>query len=179
MEKKIAVYCSASYTIAPEYNQAAREFVQTASDAGFTIISGGTVKGTMGEIAEELEKCGGRHIGILPEFMTDLVYPHLTETHWTATMAERKTLLRKDTCAVVALPGGIGTLDEIIETYTLKKLRKYTGKIIAFNINGFYEPLKALLDHYVKTGMLEPEVRADFQFPATIAELMRILAEED
>ncbi len=175
--KKIAVYCSASYTIDPEYNRVARDFVRAAVADGFTIVSGGTVKGTMGEIAAEIEACGGRHIGVLPNFMTELVYPSMTEVHWTATMAERKTLLREGTCAVVALPGGIGTLDEVIETYTLKKLGKYDGKVLALNHKGFYEPLKSLLDHYVREEMLESEIRDSFLFADTVEELIAFLKE--
>ena len=113
MDKKIAVFCSASYEIESKYNEVARNFVRAASLCGYGIVSGGTIKGTMGEISDELHKCGGYHLGVIPRFMAQYVYPDLSELIWTDTMSERKTLLRKDTCAVVALPGGIGTLDEV------------------------------------------------------------------
>ena len=109
---KIAVFCSASNAIKPEYNSVAREFVRSASSRGYGIVSGGTVKGTMGEIADEVNQCGGYHLGVIPRFMQQYVYPEMSETLYTDTMAERKTLLREGTLAVVALPGGIGTLDE-------------------------------------------------------------------
>ena len=106
----------------------------------------------MGVVADEVVRCGGRHVGIVPRFMEDVVYPSLDETVWTDTMAERKELMREGTCVAVALPGGIGTLDELIETLTLAKLDLYKGKIIALDFDGFYEPLKALLDHMSRPG---------------------------
>lgn len=154
MKGKIAVFCSASFEIDPKYNRVAREFVRAASLCGYGIVSGGTVKGTMGEISDELNSCGGYHLGVIPRFMQQYVYPDLTETVWTDTMAERKTLLREGTCAVVALPGGIGTLDEVIETFALVHLKQYFGKIFLLNHDGFYEPLRQLLRHYVDTGMM-------------------------
>ncbi len=154
MKGKIAVFCSASFEIDPKYNRVAREFVRAASLCGYGIVSGGTVKGTMGEISDELHSCGGYHLGVIPRFMQQYVYPDLTETVWTDTMAERKTLLREGTCAVVALPGGIGTLDEVIETFALVHLKQYFGKIFLLNHDGFYEPLRQLLRHYVDTGMM-------------------------
>lgn len=154
MKGKIAVFCSASYEIDPKYNKVARDFVRAASLCGYGIVSGGTVKGTMGEISDELFACGGYHLGVIPHFMSEYVYPRLTEVIWTDTMSERKTLLRKDTCAVVALPGGIGTLDEVIETFALLHLKQYDGKIFILDYEGFYKPLRTLLEHYVETKML-------------------------
>lgn len=157
MKGRLAVFCSASYTIDPKFNKVAREFVRAASLRGYGIVSGGTIKGTMGEISDELHSCGGWHLGVIPRFMKQYVYPDLTEVIWTDTMAERKTLLREGTKAVVALPGGIGTLDEVIETYALLHLKQYDGRIFLLNHDGFYEPLRALLQHYADTNMLSEE----------------------
>ena len=154
MKDKIAVFCSASFDIDPKYNKVARDFVRAASLRGYRIVSGGTTKGTMGEIADELRDCGGYHLGVVPRFKEHCAYPELSELKWTDTLAERKTLLREDTCAVVALPGGIGTLDEVIETFTLLYLKQYDGKVCLLNYEGFYEPLLALLKHYVDVKMM-------------------------
>lgn len=175
MKGKIAVFCSASYEIDPKYNKVAREFVRAASLCGYGIVSGGTVKGTMGEISDELASCGGWHLGVIPKFMAQYVYPDLTEVIWTETMAERKTLLRKDTCAVVALPGGIGTLDEVIETFALLHLKQYDGRIFLLNHDGFYEPLRALLNHYVQTRMLSQATLDMVMFADTPEELVAML----
>ena len=108
---------------------------------------------------------------MIPRFMKQYVYPDLSEVIWTDTMAERKTLLRKDTCAVVALPGGIGTLDEVIETFALVHLKQYFGKIFLLNHEGFYEPLRQLLQHYVDTGMLSKETMRLICFADTADEI--------
>ena len=172
MRDKIAVFCSARHDIDPKYNEAARLFVRGAAALGFKIVSGGTVKGTMGEISDELEKCGGYHIGVVPRFMTQLAYPALSELVWTDTLAERKAVFQKDTRAVVALPGGIGTLDEIIDTFSLLYLGKYDGKVCLLNYNGFYEPLLALLQHYVDQKMMSEETLNRLVVAATPEELL-------
>ncbi len=170
--RKIAVFCSARQDIDPQYHKVAREFVRAASLRGYGIVSGGTIKGTMGEISDELRDCGGYHLGVIPRFMKQYVYPELSEVIWTDTMAERKTLLRKDTCAVVALPGGIGTLDELIETFALVHLEQHQGKMYVLDHNGFYEPLRQLLQHYVNTGMMSKETFLKMKFARTVEEIL-------
>ena len=175
MRNKIAVFCSASFEIDPKYNKVARDFVRAASLRGYGIVSGGTIKGTMGEISDELHACGGYHLGVIPRFMEQYVYPDLTEVIWTDTMAQRKTLLREGTCAVVTLPGGIGTLDEVIETFALVHLKQYFGKIFLLNHNGFYEPLRQLLRHYVDTRMMSEETMSKIIFAQTTDEILDAL----
>ena len=94
---------------------------------------------------------------------------------WTDSMSTRKECMREDTVAAIALPGGIGTLDELIETHVLCKLGKYQGRVFALNLDGFYNPLKALLDHYVNTGMMDPQDRELLKFPDTVEELISYL----
>ena len=129
----------------------------------------------MGEISEELRDCGGWHLGVIPRLMKQYVYPELSEVIWTDTMAERKTLLREGTTAVVALPGGIGTLDEVIETYALLHLKQYDGRIFLLNHEGFYEPLRALLQHYVDVNMLSPETVARIEILETPEAILEAL----
>ena len=172
MKDKIAVFCSASYDIDPKYNKVARQFVRAASLRGYKIVSGGTIKGTMGEISDELKSCGGYHVGVVPRFFQQYAYPELSELHWTDTLSERKTLLRKDTCAVVALPGGTGTLDEVVEAFTLLVIGQYDGKVCLLNYDGFYEPLLALLDHYVDMKMLSVETMSRLVVADTPEELL-------
>jgi len=175
MERKLGVFCSASYEIDPLYNRVARDFVRMAGQKGYTIVTGGTVKGTMGEVSDELHAQGLRHIGIIPRFMELVVYPDLSETVWVETMSERQDKMREGAEAVVALPGGIGTLYELIETLVLIKLKRYEGKIYVLNINGFYDPLVALLDHYVSSGMLDKGTRELVCFHSSVESLIAIL----
>ena len=177
MKNKIAVYCSASFEIDPKFNKVAREFVRAASLRGYGIVTGGTVKGTMGEVSDELYACGGYHLGVIPRFMEQYVYPDLSEVIWTDTMSERKTLLRKDTCAVVALPGGVGTLDEVIEVLALVHLKQYFGKIFLLNHDGFYEPLRRLLQHYVDMKMMSGATMEKVVFADTPQDILDALEE--
>ena len=93
-ERKIVFYCSASYDIDEKFNQAAREVTRAACSLGYTIVSGGAVKGTMGVLADEVVRCGGRHIGVLPRFMAQYRFPKLDDTVWTESMADRKEKMR-------------------------------------------------------------------------------------
>ena len=157
--KKIVFFCSASDQCPKEYNENAARVVEALCEKGYGIVSGGTVLGTMGVISNTVAKCGGYHKGVLPRFMQGLDFPGLSEIVWTDTMSERKEEMRRDTVAAVALPGGIGTLDELIETHVLVKLRQYHGRVIVLNLGGFFNPFLALLDHYVATGMLTQKDR--------------------
>ena len=171
--KKIAIFCSSSENINPDYTAAAREVVGGLCRKGYGIVSGGSYRGTMGTVSDAVKAAGGYHKGVLPEFMLTFVYDGLSEVVWTKTMSERKEEMRRDTVAVIALPGGIGTLDELIETHVLRKLKQYGGRIIALNAGGFYEPFKALLDHYVSEHMLTPADRDLIEFYATPEDLLK------
>lgn len=175
MKGKIAVFCSASNDIDPKYNKVAADFVRAASLCGYGVVTGGTVKGTMGVVSDALRDCGGYHLGVIPRFMEQYVYPELSEVIWTDTMAERKTLLRKDTLGVVALPGGVGTLDEVIDTLALVHLKQYSGKVMLLNHEGFYEPLRALLQHYVDEGMMPQSTFDKVLFADTADQIINML----
>ena len=168
-------YCSACEAIDPQYNQAARRIVRAAALRGYAIVSGGTTKGTMRIVCEEALAAGAFTKGVLPGFMKGLEYPGLGQTVWTDTMSGRKEAMREGVDIAIALPGGIGTMDELFETLVLSKLGRFNGRIAALNINGFYDPLAALLDHFVKEGMLEQSDRNRLLMPRTVEELEALL----
>ena len=120
-------------------------------------------------------KCGTAVIAVVPRFMKGLEHPALTECIWTDRMSERKDRMREGTCLAIALPGGIGTLDELAETYCLAKMGLYKGRLIAFNVGGFFEPFKKQLDMFVETGMLDKESRELIAFPKSVQELIKLL----
>ena len=174
-QKRAVFFCSASKDIDPKYKQAAREAVRAACLAGYGIVSGGSWRGTMGTVCDTALECGAPGYGVLPEFMHGLEYPHLTELRWAPTMSVRKELMREGTSVAIALPGGIGTMDELFETMVLAKLGQYSGRIAVLNLDGFFEPLRALLDHFVAEGMLEPADYALLHFCNTVEDLERFL----
>lgn len=175
MGGQVTIFCASSDKIDPKYNDAARELVRALHSLGYAIVSGGGARGTMGAITDESIRQGGTHVAVLPEFMRGLENDGVSRVVWTDTMASRKEAMRGDTVAAIALPGGIGTLDELVETHVLKKLGRYSGKVIALNIDGFYNPLKALLDHFVSYGMLEAADRELILFPESVEELVKML----
>ena len=173
-EKKAVFFCSASNDIDPKYHQAARESVRAACLAGYGIVSGGSFRGTMGSVCDTARELGAPNYGVMPEFMKGLEYEGLTELRWAPTMSIRKEMMREGVCFAVALPGGIGTMDEFFETLVLAKLGKFHGRIAVLNLDGFYEPLRALLNHFVETGMLEPKDAALVSFADTPEELAKL-----
>ena len=129
----------------------------------------------MGHVCDEALEHGVRVIGVLPRFMKGFEHPRLTECIWPERMSERKDAMREGTSLAIALPGGIGTLDEIAETYCLAKLGRYPGRVVVFNMNGFYDPFKEQLDRYVERGMMDGASRALMHFPETVEELKKLL----
>ena len=129
----------------------------------------------MGHVCDEALQYGVRVIGVLPRFMKGFEHPRLTDCYWTERMSERKDMMREGTSLAIALPGGIGTLDEIAETFCLAKLGRYGGRVVVFNMDGFYEPFKQQLDLYVEQGMLDPDSRALAAFPETVEECVKFL----
>ena len=169
---EVVIFCASSDQIDPAFNEAARAMVRALHQLGYSFVSGGGNRGTMGVIAREADACGAFHTGVLPRFMKGLEYPRLSAIEWTDTMSERKEHMRKGTCAAIALPGGIGTLDEFAETHTLRKLERYQGELFVLNIKGYYNPFKELLDHFVATGMLSAKDRDLVRFPESVEELV-------
>lgn len=175
-EERLAVFfCSSYFGIDEKYNAIAHDVVKAACEKGYGVVSGGSYKGTMNVVCETAHECGVTNKGILPKYMEGLEYPYLTELRWTETMAQRKEAMREGTSLAVALPGGLGTLDELAETLTLLKLNRYSGKIIVMNYDGFYEPFKALLQHYIDIKMLEPGFLEKISFPRTIEEFKELI----
>ena len=169
--KQVAIYCSASNKIDPKYNAAARELVRALHALGYGVVSGGGKRGTMGAITDESVRVLGRHVAVLPRFMDGLENPDVSRVIRTDNMSTRKECMREDTVAAIALPGGIGTMDEFFETMVLAKLGKYSGRLYALNLDGFYDALKSLLDQFVKTKMMKESEEGLVLFPDTPEEL--------
>lgn len=176
MDGKFAVFfCSAVSEIDTKYRQAARACIRAACLSGYGIVSGGTVKGCMKLVADTAAEMHAYHRGVLPRFMRGLEHPALTETQWTDTMSARKDLMREGTCLAVALPGGIGTLDELSETLCLAKMGLYHGRVVALNLDGFYDAYRAQLDRFVRDGMLSEAALTLIAFPSTVEEFEKLL----
>ena len=140
---RICVFCASSQHIDDSFLGASRKVGQLCAEHDIQLVYGGGARGAMGFLADGCLNAGGRVIGVIPRFMVDLEWAHqgLHQLVITETMHERKARMIENVDAVVALPGGSGTLEELIETLTLKRLGFFLQPIILVNINGFYDPL--------------------------------------
>ncbi|HPV57420.1 MAG TPA: TIGR00730 family Rossman fold protein, partial [Tenuifilaceae bacterium] len=137
---KVCVYCASSNKVDEKYFKATEILAKNLAKNGITSVYGGGSNGLMGCLADTALHEGGKVIGILPHFMDKVEWGHknLTELILVKDMHERKRLLIEGVDAVVALPGGCGTLEELMEVITLKRLGKFTKPIIILNTDGFY-----------------------------------------
>jgi len=151
VERVVCVYCASSRTCPPEYHEAAYRLGVVLADAGFTIVYGGGAVGSMGAVADGALSRGGRILGVLPHFMNDLEWGHkgLSELRLVEDMHTRKHMMLSLSQAVVALPGGSGTLDELLEAISLKRLGVFLGPIVLVNTRRFFDPLIELLSRAV------------------------------
>ena len=147
--------------------------------AGHSLVYGGGSTGLMGAVADGALKHGGEVIGILPKFMADLEWGHpgLTQLQLVEDMRERKHRLLTDSDAVIALPGGCGTLEELFEAITLKRLGIYFNPIVLLNTRNFYVPLQLFMDQVIEEKFMNPEHTAMWSLEDSAADVLpRILA---
>lgn len=145
--KKVAIYCASSTKIDTAYFEAADRLGALLAEHRLEMVFGAGSMGLMGRLADSTIAHHGKMTGVIPQFMVDLDWHHpgCTELVVTKDMADRKTTIWQMSDAYVALPGGIGTLDEISEVLVLKQLGIITGPVVLLNTNGYYERLKQML----------------------------------
>ncbi|ENU84061.1 TIGR00730 family protein [Acinetobacter sp. CIP 102082] len=158
----IALYCGSRTGNKPIYRDTAIELAQHIANQSFGIVYGGASIGLMGQVADTVLEHGGEVVGVIPEFMLDYEIAHnqLTELHIVQSMHERKALMAERASAFIALPGGLGTFEEILEIATWGQLNQHQKPMIIYNVNRFYDALIAQLDHAVEEGFLPPQHRA-------------------
>jgi uncharacterized protein (TIGR00730 family) len=154
--KAVCVYCGSSPGVNPAYAEAAKAFGRALVDADLGLVYGGGKVGLMGVIADTVMDAGGRAVGIIPELLVNKEVGHegLSELHVVPDMHHRKKMMADLSDAFVALPGGAGTLEELFEVYTWAQLGYHHKPIAVLNIDGFYDPLIALLRHTVSEGFM-------------------------
>lgn len=159
MSKTVCVFCASSRKADDSYVAAATTLAKLLVKHGYTIKYGGGEVGLMGVLADTAIEHQGHVIGIIPKFMVEVEWQHkgVEQMVLVDTMAERKKLLVEDTDAVIALPGSTGTLEELVEVMSMKKLGGYTKPIIIVNTNGFYNHLIALLERMASEQFMRHE----------------------
>jgi uncharacterized protein (TIGR00730 family) len=171
---RICVYAASSNQVAPEFHDAAFQLGESLAKAGHSIVYGGGSQGLMGALANGALKHQGKVIGILPKFMADLEWGHTGLTHLDLVedMRERKHKLLTDSDAVIALPGGCGTLEELFEAITLKRLGIYFNPIILLNTKNFYVPLQAFMQQVIDEKFMNAEHHAMWSLVDSVEEVL-------
>ena len=169
MSKAICVFCGASRGNAPHYVELARRTGRAIAERGYSLVYGGGGLGLMGATAEGTVAGGGKVLGIIPKFLTELEQvvtdvPHVI----VETMHERKTMMYDKADAFIVLPGGIGTLEEAVEVMSWARLKLHCKPIVFLSENGFWAPMRATLDHIVDSAFAPAQMRQDMAFASTI-----------
>ena len=157
--RSICVYCGSQPGRDPAYMEAGRLLGKSIAENGIRLVYGGGTKGIMGAVASGVLSHGGRVTGIIPEFLMDMEATRhslgqLSELIVTPDMHDRKHKMFERSDAFVTLPGGIGTLEEIVEVMTWAQLGRHRKPIVLVNINGFWDPLMKLIHHMADSGFI-------------------------
>jgi uncharacterized protein (TIGR00730 family) len=157
----LCVYCGSSVGADPAFADAARSFGKILATSGVRLVYGGGSIGLMGVLAKSVIDHGGQVTGVIPEFLTAQERPRrlAQEQIVTRDMHERKRTMFERADAFVALPGGLGTLEELVEQMTWAQLGRHKKPILVANINGFWDPLLALVDYMRALGLVPPPAR--------------------
>ncbi len=155
---RICIYCGSSRQCDPAYLRAAACLGRALARHGATIVYGGGAVGSMGALADSALAEGGKVVGIIPGFMNQLEWGHkgITELRIVRDLHERKRLMLQDAHAVVALPGGSGTFDELLEAISLKRLAVFLGPIVLLNTQSYFDHLLLALERCVSERFMDP-----------------------
>ncbi|HEX2854701.1 MAG TPA: TIGR00730 family Rossman fold protein [Opitutaceae bacterium] len=173
MPKLLCVYCSSSDRLDPRYYAAATEFGREMVTQGWDLVYGGGKTGLMGAVARSVKANGGRVVGVIPEFMKirELAFDEADELVTVITMRERKLLMETRADAFVTLPGGFGTLEEIMEILTLRQLNVVKKPCVFFNQDGFYDDLIRLFEKMLAEKFFKPSNMDVFRVARTVPEI--------
>ena len=161
MIDKVTIYCSSSNSLPSKYYEETNKIGQLLAKENITIIYGGGASGLMGTLADSALKNDGKVIGVIPRFMKAVEWDHkgvnlMIETE---DMAERKKILIEGTDAVIALPGGVGTFEELFEVLSAKRLGLFTKPIIIYNFEGFYNHIIEMLETCIEENFMGKQHR--------------------
>ena len=173
----ICVFASSSSAVADVYKTAAKDLGEALAKSDFGIVFGAGTDGLMGELARSTHEHGGEVIGVIPDSLNfpGIVYPHCDELLDTRTMHERKAIMAERSKAFIALPGGFGTLEEILEIITLKQLGYHNKAIVILNINGFFDSLLAQFNETVAQDFASRDVLSLFGVMGNVPDAMHYI----
>jgi uncharacterized protein (TIGR00730 family) len=178
--RRMAVYCGSTDGNRPEYLAEARALGKAIAEAGMGVVYGGANIGLMGAVADAALEVGAEVIGVLPEVLAgrEIAHTGLTRLESVATMHQRKARMVALADAFLILPGGYGTLDEMLEIVTWSQLRLHAKPCILINTLGYWDGLLAFLDNTVSAGFLKPENRALLMVARTAEEAVKTVVSD-
>ena len=176
--QRVTVYCASSNQVHPEFHAAARRLGELLAQAGVAIVYGGGRIGSMGQLADGALAHGGTVVGVIPGFMQEIEWGHpgLSELIIVDDMHGRKRRMLEQTDAVIALPGGCGTYEELFEALTLKRLGLFDRPILMVDARGHFQPLRQLLEQFIAERFMSDRHRAMWQFVNSPDEVLPTLA---
>lgn len=178
---QICVYCASSDSIHEDYFKDTESFAKDLCANQVSLVYGGGGSGLMGHLATTMLENGGRVKGIMPHFMKEIEWAHKQVTEWkfVGDMHERKRSFLEHADAVVALPGGVGTFEELLEVITWKKLGLFTKPIVILNTRGYYDPLLAMLSKCIEEGFMSPVHGTMYEIAASASEILPAIARSE
>ena len=173
----ITVYASASSLISPVYFDAAANLGKLLAENSIKCVNGGGIKGLMAAVSDAILENGGSVCGVIPQFMFDngWVHPSIQEVIVTPDMHSRKQVMAERSDACIALPGGVGTLEELLEIITWKQLGLYMKPIVILNTAGYYDHLLAMLDKADRDNFIHVKSSVSWQVAATPEEALNLI----
>lgn len=170
----ICVYCASSDAIHQDYFNDTHSFAIELCEKNIGVVYGGGGSGLMGHLATTMLENGGRVKGIMPFFMKEIewAHKHVTEWKFVSDMHERKRSFLEHADAVVALPGGVGTFEELLEVITWKKLGLFTKPIVILNTRGYYDPLLTMLKRSIDEGFMSAVHGTMYEIAASAQEIL-------
>lgn len=177
MAKSICVFSSSSNAIGVNYFKFARKLGEEIARRNYTLVFGGGAIGLMGAVASSVNKHGGKVVGVIPEALNQvgITYEEGNELIVTRDLRQRKAIMESRSDVFMALPGGFGTLEEILEIITLKQLRFHNKPIIFLNIDSFYEPLIAFFEYLLQEKFAKQNYRQLYFFAKNLKEAFAYL----
>lgn len=174
MMKSICVYCGSNSGDNPAYVSAARAIGQTLARRGLTTVYGGGQVGLMGEVADAALGAGGKVIGVIPQFLAlkEIAHMELSELHVVQSMHARKAMMVELSDGFIALPGGIGTMEELFEIWTWSQLGQHPHPVGLLNVDGYYDHLVAFLDQMTQSGFLRASHRDALKVSDRVEDLL-------
>ncbi len=174
----VCIFCSSSPDVSDAIKSGAAEFARLLAESRFSVLYGGTTCGLMKIVADAHKKAGGQLIGVIPEYMVEkgIQHPDLDELHQVADLRPRKQAMLEKSDYIVALPGGIGTYDEFFDLLTLKQLGRHSRPMFLLNLDNFFAPLLALVQHGIAQKTIKLDNLELFKVADSPEQLMKMIA---